>query len=218
MIIGLLNQKGGVGKTTLSINLAAAFAKDGKRVLLIDGDKQENALNWAAYRKNNTKLKNTFTVIALTRPIFHKHIDDFRKNYDVTIIDGPPSLQYIPKIAKSIVAASDLVLVPVTAAMEAVWSATDAVTLIKSSMVYKKTLKAAIVVNWKIDRTLLSQGAIKSIPMQHDLPIMKTMITYRQNFGYAYGNGHCVFDRLRYRRSAKEITALKKEIIKVMKQ
>ena len=62
MIISFLNQKGGVGKTTLSVNVAACLARQGHRVLLIDADKQGSATTWASLRQDAP-----FQVVSMAR-------------------------------------------------------------------------------------------------------------------------------------------------------
>lgn len=64
MIIAVLNQKGGVGKTTIALHVAAGLVFQQTRVLLVDADPQGSARDWAAARQEAP----LFPVVGLDRP------------------------------------------------------------------------------------------------------------------------------------------------------
>jgi chromosome partitioning protein len=68
MIIGVLNQKGGVGKTTIAINLAAVYAET-SRVLLVDADPQASSLAWSSARERDP----LFPVVGMAKPSRASH-------------------------------------------------------------------------------------------------------------------------------------------------
>ncbi|MGL4756038.1 MAG: ParA family partition ATPase [Aeromonadaceae bacterium] len=205
MIISLLNQKGGVGKTTLSVNIAAGLAAKGARVLLLDVDPQGSSLDWAAAREG----ESSFPVLGLPRATLHKEIGKFTRDYDHIIIDGPPR---VTDLARSAIMAADLVLIPVQPSPYDVWAAQEVVSLIHEAKVYKESLKSAFVINRKIVNTAIGRDVGEALAT-YETHILRASVSQRVIFAEAAAVGKAVFELEPDSAAAKEIGILINEIM-----
>jgi chromosome partitioning protein len=204
MIVSFLNQKGGVGKTTLALNVAGVLARKCK-VLVIDADPQGSALDWAAARRD----KPPFVVIGQPRSTIHRDIKDIAKGYQHVVIDGPPR---VTELARSIIMASDLVVVPIQPSPYDVWAAGEVVDLIKEARTFKPDLKAVFAVNRKVMNTAIGRDVKKALKA-FDLPVLETVVCQRVIFADSAANGRLVMEMDERAAGAREIHALGQEIL-----
>ena len=207
-VIAVLNQKGGVGKTTISSNLGEAFKRSGLSVLLVDSDPQGSLRDW-----NEASKGEVLPVIGLDRETLPKDLEAVKQSYDIVIIDGAPQSN---KLAGAAVKSADLVLVPVTPSPYDVWACFELVDLIKTRQdVTDGKPQAGFLISRARKGTKLG-GEVAGALHDYELPVLNARTIHREVYAQTATDGLTIYHTNKPNEAVVEIEELKKEILEVL--
>lgn len=207
MIVAFLNQKGGVGKTTLALHLAGAWSARGRRVLVVDADPQASALDWADQRLREG-LPRLFGVLGLARETLHKELPDLTRETDHLIIDGPPR---VAGIARSALLAADLVLIPAQPSPFDGWASSEMLRLLDEARIFRPELRARMLLNRCAARTVIARETAEALADQ-DPPMLASRVGQRVAFADAARTGRLASESDTGQMATRDIEALADEL------
>jgi chromosome partitioning protein len=206
MIIGLLNRKGGVGKTTVAVNLAATVAIAGGRVLLVDADPQGSSLAWASARDRDP----LFAVIGMAKPTLHRDLPALARRYDLVVIDGAPA---VDDLGRAAVLASDLILIPVQPSPYDVWASGQTVQLVREAREFRSQIRAAFLINRCIAHTSIGRHLKGALAQFHDIAIFPAALGQRVIYAESAARGLAAIEVAPGSEAAREMGYLAREVL-----
>lgn len=182
--IGVIQVKGGAGRSTLATNLAGELSKVGKTVL-IDGDMpQGTSASWYAVRQQAGKAGNLLSDTAENHQELIAKLEQYQ-DADYIVLDGPPR---IAEMTRAIVMLADVCLVPVGASVAEIWATADVLTILEQA---KKVRPIDARMIWTRHRsfTNLAKELTEQAHAELGLPILKTPMALRVAYTEALGAG-----------------------------
>lgn len=208
-VISFINQKGGVGKTTIAINVADYLSRSGFKVLLVDTDKQGSSTAWASLRESAS-----FTIVSMARENLAKEAIKISDGFDFTIIDAPPHAEVI---SRSCIIASGLVVIPIEPSGLSTWASDVTVAQVRQAQELKPALKCGFVVSRKLGNTVIGRE-IKELVSASDIHIFKSDIESRVALAECITMGKTIFEWQSSGKAARQFKALTKEILEYVQE
>jgi chromosome partitioning protein len=207
MIIALAGQKGGVGKSTTAVCLAAAAMARGARVLLVDADPQGTVRTWGDVAGEGGAPAPTVVAMGAT---MHKpgQLPEMAAGFDLTVIDCPPRHGEIQRAALMV---ADVVVLPCGPTAVDAWALASTLDVVAEARAIRTELRACVLITRKQGRTALGKSA-RAVLETSGLPVLDTELGYRVAYQEAMAAGQGVTVFAPRDAAAKEIVRLLEEI------
>lgn len=182
MIITVAGWKGGVGKTTTAINIAAEWKLRERRVLVVDADPQGSALTWAEVA---SELGHEPPTVVGMGDNLTRQLPDLAEAYDVVIIDCPPRQG---KRQGAALLVADIALLPCGPGPVDAWALAETVEAVTDAQTLRPDMKAAIVITRKVARTAIGRSA-RSVLEDVGVHVLSQELGFRVAFQEAVAAG-----------------------------
>lgn len=188
--IGVIQVKGGAGRSTVATNLAGELSKHGKTVLIDCDMPQGTAASWFAVRQQSDDKQLQLFNENLTADTASTHRElvakvEQYKDADFIVLDGPPR---IAELTRAILVLSDLCLVPVGASAAEIWATSDLLDLIGQANKVT-TVKARMIWTRYRPHTRLAQDLSELAEKELGLSALSTSLGMRVAYPQALGDG-----------------------------
>lgn len=184
-VIAVINQKGGTGKTTLALNLAAGLARRAATAIA-DADPQRSISQWVAMGGNGDALPRV-TPIGDSAAAAISHL---KKNHRYVVVDCPPAVQ--GAVIEEVMASVDWVLIPVLPSPLDLWASVEMAALVNEAQKKNRTLQAWLVLNQVETRNALSRVMQQAVA-EFDVPLLQASIQRRAAYRSAAVEGVSVY-------------------------
>jgi len=184
-VIAVINQKGGTGKTTLALNLAAGLARRAPTAV-IDADPQRSISQWIA-------MGGSEHALPVATPIGDSPaatIAALKKSHRYVVVDCPPTVQ--GPVIDAVMAAAHRVLIPVLPSPLDLWASVEMAALVREAQKKNGALQAWLVLNQVETRNALSRVMQQAVA-EFDLPLLQASVQRRAAYRSAAVEGVSVY-------------------------
>ncbi len=215
MVISITNMKGGVGKSTITQNLAVCFAHKGYTTCIVDTDFElQTSTKWAAERPDDLPSVPTY---AVKNDELSKRVVALKKDFDIVIIDGTPALF---ELSTRAIILSDIVILPILPSIADIWTLEKFMSGYEEARSAKEsmgaTVKAYILLNKFNDNLNLDKEAVEVL-RGFEIPVLTANLATRIAYREVMPQGRGVIE-YRDKKAKDEMSDVADEIENIIKK